>query len=88
LNKTARDFTSELSKQTRNKPRTHTPQTLWTMAREKTDLTIVVMKNENYAILNIELARVREGEPNEKMLSMIHLNNSTKNPTLGRRRME
>lgn len=53
----------------------YTPQTLWTMAREKADVTVVVMKNENYAILNIELARVREGEANEKMLSMMHLNN-------------
>jgi acetolactate synthase-1/2/3 large subunit len=53
----------------------YTPQTLWTMAREKADITVVVMKNDNYGILNIELARVREGEPNEKMLSMMHLDN-------------
>jgi acetolactate synthase I/II/III large subunit len=53
----------------------YTPQTLWTMAREKADVTIVVMKNDNYGILNIELARVREGDPNEKMLSMMHLDN-------------
>ena len=33
------------------------------------------MKNENYAILNIELARVREGDPNAKMLSMMQLDN-------------
>jgi acetolactate synthase-1/2/3 large subunit len=43
----------------------YTPQTLWTMAREKADVTIVVMKNDSYGILNIELARVREGDPNE-----------------------
>ena len=53
----------------------YTPQTLWTMAREKADITVVVMKNDNYGILNIELARVREGEPNEKMLSMMHFDN-------------
>ena len=53
----------------------YTPQSLWTMAREKADITVVVMKNENYGILNIELARVREGDPNEKMLSMMHLDN-------------
>jgi acetolactate synthase-1/2/3 large subunit len=53
----------------------YTPQTLWTMAREKANITVVVMKNDNYGILNIELARVREGEPNEKMLSMMHLDN-------------
>jgi len=51
----------------------YTPQSLWTMAREKADITVVVMKNENYGILNIELARVREGDPTAKMLSMMHL---------------
>jgi acetolactate synthase-1/2/3 large subunit len=53
----------------------YTVQALWTMAREKTDVTMVVMKNENYGILNIELARVREGDANAKMLSMMHLDN-------------
>jgi len=46
-------------------------------SREKADVTVVLLKNDNYAILNIELARVREGEPNEKMLTMLHLNNPT-----------
>ena len=36
---------------------------------------MVVMKNDSYAILNIELARVREGDPNEKMLSMLQIDN-------------
>jgi thiamine pyrophosphate-dependent acetolactate synthase large subunit-like protein len=45
---------------------TYTPQTLWTMARKKVDVTIVVMKNDSYGILNIELARVREGDPHRK----------------------
>ncbi len=53
----------------------YTVQTLWTMAREQADVTLVVMKNDSYGILNIELARVREGDPTEKMLSMLHLNN-------------
>jgi len=53
----------------------YTPQTLWTMAREKADVTVVVMKNDSYGILNIELARAREGDPNEKMLSMLRLDN-------------
>jgi thiamine pyrophosphate-dependent acetolactate synthase large subunit-like protein len=39
----------------------YTPETLWTVAREKADVTMVVMKNDSYAILNIELARAREG---------------------------
>jgi acetolactate synthase-1/2/3 large subunit len=53
----------------------YTPQTLWTMAREKADVTMVVMKNDSYGILNIELARVREGDPNEKMLTMLRIGN-------------
>ncbi|UFX44464.1 acetolactate synthase large subunit [Bradyrhizobium sp. 41S5] len=53
----------------------YTPQSLWTMARENVDVTVVVLKNDNYGILNIELARVRDGDPNEKMLSMLHLSN-------------
>jgi acetolactate synthase-1/2/3 large subunit len=53
----------------------YTPQTLWTMAREKADVTLVVLKNDSYGILNIELARVREGDPNEKMLSMLRIDN-------------
>jgi acetolactate synthase-1/2/3 large subunit len=57
----------------------YTPQALWSMAREKTDVTVVVMKNDNYGILNIELARVREGDPTEKMLSMMHLDNPSLN---------
>jgi acetolactate synthase I/II/III large subunit len=52
----------------------YTPQTLWTIAREQANVTLVVLKNESYGILNIELARVREGDPNEKMLSMLHIN--------------
>ena len=55
----------------------YTPQALWTMAREKADVTLVVMKNESYGILNIELARVREGDPNEKMHSMLRVDSPT-----------
>lgn len=47
------------------------------MAREKADVTLVVMKNDSYGILNIELARVREGDPNEKMLSMLRVDSPT-----------
>ena len=53
----------------------YTPQSLWTMAREKADITVVVLKNDSYGVLNIELARVREGEPNEKMLSLLQIGN-------------
>jgi acetolactate synthase I/II/III large subunit len=47
------------------------------MAREKADVTIVILKNDNYTILEIELGRVRQGEANDKMTSMIYLNNPT-----------
>jgi acetolactate synthase-1/2/3 large subunit len=48
-------------------------QTLWSLARENCDATVVILKNDAYGILNVELARVREGEPNDKMLSMLKL---------------
>ena len=32
-------------------------QALWTMAREKLDVTVVVFANRSYAILNIEVQR-------------------------------
>ncbi|MGI9287774.1 MAG: acetolactate synthase large subunit [Pseudomonadales bacterium] len=53
----------------------YTVQALWTMARESTDITIVLLNNRSYAILNIELARVGAGEPNAKTLSMLDLSN-------------
>jgi len=55
----------------------YTVQALWSIAREKADVTVVLLKNDDYAILNVELARVREGEPNAKMLSLLNLNNPT-----------
>ena len=36
----------------------YTIQSLWTMAREQLDVTIVIFNNRSYAILNMELARV------------------------------
>jgi acetolactate synthase-1/2/3 large subunit len=43
----------------------YTIQSLWTMAREQLDVTVVIFNNRSYAILNIELERVgaREGGP-------------------------
>jgi len=38
----------------------YTVQALWSMAREKADVVIVLLKNDAYAILGIEMARVRE----------------------------
>ena len=51
----------------------YTVQALWTMAREKADVTVVLLNNRSYAILNIEMARVGAGQPNDKMLSMLNL---------------
>ncbi len=48
-------------------------QALWSMARENTDVTVVIMNNRSYAILNIELARVGAGQPTPKTLSMLDL---------------
>jgi thiamine pyrophosphate-dependent acetolactate synthase large subunit-like protein len=41
----------------------YTLQALWTMAREQTDVTVVIMNNRSYAILNIELARCGPRRP-------------------------
>ena len=51
----------------------YTVQALWSMARENTDVTVVIMNNRAYAILNIELARVGAGQPTPKTLSMFDL---------------
>ena len=48
-------------------------QALWTMAREKADVVIVLLKNDRYNILELELARVREQPVNSRMDSMISL---------------
>lgn len=55
----------------------YTNQALWSMAREECDVTIVIIKNDAYAVLNVELARVREGEPTAKMQSMLSLDRPT-----------
>jgi acetolactate synthase I/II/III large subunit len=36
----------------------YTIQSLWTMAREQLDITVVIFNNRSYGILNVELARV------------------------------
>ena len=51
----------------------YTVQALWSMARENTDVTVVILNNRSYAILNIELARVGAGNPTPKTLSMLDL---------------
>lgn len=56
----------------------YTVQALWSMARENADVIVIVLRNDDYAILEVELARVREGEANSRMQSMMNL----KNPSL------
>lgn len=53
----------------------YTVQALWSMAREKSDVTVVLLNNSSYAILNVELMRLKAGEPNPKTLSMLDLGN-------------
>ena len=40
----------------------YTLQSLWTMAREGLDVTMVVFANHAYRILNIELSRTRSAD--------------------------
>lgn len=53
----------------------YTLQALWTMAREKLDVTTIILNNGSYAILNIELMRVGVQNPGPKALSMLDLRN-------------
>jgi acetolactate synthase I/II/III large subunit len=55
----------------------YTVQALWSMARENIDVTVVLLNNSSYNILNVELYRTRAGEPNAKTLSMLDLSNPT-----------
>ncbi|MEC8147341.1 MAG: acetolactate synthase large subunit [Pseudomonadota bacterium] len=57
----------------------YTVQTLWSMARENTDVTVILLNNSSYAILNIELDRLKTGERNDKILSMLNIGNPTIN---------
>jgi acetolactate synthase-1/2/3 large subunit len=53
----------------------YTVQALWTMVREDCDCTVILLNNNSYAILNVELERLRTEEPNAKTLSMLDLGN-------------
>jgi acetolactate synthase-1/2/3 large subunit len=55
----------------------YTVQALWSMAREKADVVIVLLKNDAYAVLGIEMARVREQDMNAKTKTMLDLDNPT-----------
>jgi acetolactate synthase-1/2/3 large subunit len=51
----------------------YTIQSLWTMAREQLDVTVVVFNNRSYAILNIELERVGAERGGPKAKSQLDL---------------
>jgi acetolactate synthase-1/2/3 large subunit len=53
----------------------YTLQALWTMAREKLDVTTVIYANRSYAILNFELMRVGASGAGPKAMSMLDLHN-------------
>jgi len=59
----------------------YTMQALWSMAREKQDVTVVIYANRSYAILNIELQRVGAIGAGPKALSMLDLHNPEMNWT-------
>lgn len=59
----------------------YTLQALWTMAREKLDVTTVIYANRSYAILNIELQRVGAINVGHRALSMLDLHNPEMNWT-------
>ncbi|HEY3696823.1 MAG TPA: acetolactate synthase large subunit [Phenylobacterium sp.] len=51
----------------------YTPQALWTMGRERLDVTTVVFANRSYKILNVELGRVGVNTPGPKARAMLEL---------------
>jgi acetolactate synthase-1/2/3 large subunit len=53
----------------------YTVQALWTMVREQLDVTVVLLNNRSYAILNIELNRVGVEQPGPTALSLLDLSN-------------
>jgi acetolactate synthase-1/2/3 large subunit len=53
----------------------YTPQSLWTMARERLDVTIVILANRRYRILDIEMQRTGAGAVGPRAGEMIDLTN-------------
>jgi acetolactate synthase I/II/III large subunit len=51
----------------------YTLQALWSMAREQTDVTIVVLANRAYTILNVEWMRMQLGTPGSAAADMFNL---------------
>ena len=51
----------------------YTLQALWTLAREGLDVTVVVLANHSYRILNIELQRTGAGDPGEAARRLLEI---------------
>src|SRR5690606_13347445 len=51
----------------------YTIQSLWTMAREKLDVTAIIFNNASYSVLNVELDRVGANEAGSKAKSQLDL---------------
>lgn len=51
----------------------YTLQTLWSMAREQSDVTVVIYSNRSYAILRLELARAGIPEPSDRIARLVDL---------------
>ena len=51
----------------------YTPQALWTMARERLDVVVVILANRRYRILEIETARTGAGNVGPRAAEMIGL---------------
>ena len=52
----------------------YTIQALWTMAREKLDVSSIIFNNRSYAVLNVELQRVGAGGAGSKARAQLDLN--------------
>ena len=53
----------------------YTIQSLWTMAREQLDVTVVIFNNRSYAILNAEFARIGVHEAGPRAKAQLELGN-------------
>jgi acetolactate synthase-1/2/3 large subunit len=51
----------------------YTIQSLWTMAHEQLDVTVVIFNNRGYAILDAELDRLKSQSPGPRAMAMIEL---------------
>ena len=51
----------------------YTIQSLWTMAREGLDVTVIILNNRSYSVLNMELGRVGAEAPGPRAKRMLDL---------------